>query len=464
VSIRIEHGTVITVDKHRRIIQDGAVVVEGQRIREVGKATQVGGRGVDKVIDARGKLVLPGLVDTHVHNEQTLARGLGDDVNVNAWTYQRIFPYEVLLDDDAAFVSALLSCVEMIRTGTTCCADTGGYHPDAVARAMRETGFRGVIAWPAMDVAPPGFQPPAGLQGFTSADDALRQMEEVVHRWYGQADGRIRSAYSLRTAVNVSETLFREAKKLADRDGTFIEMHLCTHEARVEATRRRHGTTVVDFLDRIGVLGSNWLFIHAPYISDTEVRLLKNADAKVSHPIGASLHGTYGSASRGKFPELLALGVTVGLGCDSTAANNSLDMFRAINLVATVHKEVRMIPDLIRPEKALEMATIDAARALGWDDQIGSLEVGKLADIIVVNASGTNWIPMHDFSIVPNLVYSGEGRDVETVIIDGTVVMENREIRTVDVSTVLARAQSAAEAIVARLPYRSELRPTWRVE
>jgi 5-methylthioadenosine/S-adenosylhomocysteine deaminase len=289
-------------------------------------------------------------------------------------------------------------------------------------------------------------------------------MEEVVHRWYGQADGRIRSAYSLRTAVNVSETLFREAKKLADRDGTFIEMHLCTHEARVEATRRRHGTTVVDFLDRIGVLGSNWLFIHAPYISDTEVRLLKNADAKVSHPIGASLHGTYGSASRGKFPELLALGVTVGLGCDSTAANNSLDMFRAINLVATVHKEVRMIPDLIRPEKALEMATIDAARALGWDDQIGSLEVGKLADIIVVNASGTNWIPMHDFSIVPNLVYSGEGRDVETVIIDGTVVMENREIRTVDVSTVLARAQSAAEAIVARLPYRSELRPTWRVE
>ena len=452
------------MDKSRRIIRDGAVVIDGTRIVDVGKSGQVNPRSVDKVIDARGKIVMPGLVDTHVHNEQTLARGLGDDIGINIFTFERIWPYEAVLSEDAAYSSALLSCVEMIRTGTTCCADTGGYNPGAVARAIRETGFRAVIAWPAMDVAPPGFSPPPGFKGLATVDEALRRMEEVVHRWNGHADGRVRTAYSLRTAVNISETLFRETKKLADRDGTFIQIHLCTHPTRVEATRKRHGTTVVDLLHRIDALGPNWLFIHAPYISNEEVQLIKDADAKVSHPVGASLHGTYGSVSRGKFPELFALGVTVGLGCDSTAANNSLDMFRAMNLAATVHKEVRMVPDLVSPEQALEMATIDAARALGMDDQIGSLEPGKLADVIVVSVSGTNWIPMHDFSIVPNLVYSGDGGDVETVIINGALVMESREIKTVDVSDVAARAQRAAEEIVERLPYRSQLKPMWKVE
>jgi 5-methylthioadenosine/S-adenosylhomocysteine deaminase len=464
VSIRIEHGTVITMDKQRRIIRDGAVVIDGTRIVAVDKTVELAGRPVDKVVDARGKIVLPGLVDTHVHNEQTLARGLGDDIGINVFTFERIWPYEALLSEDAAYCSALLSCVEMIRTGTTCCADTGGYNPASVARAVRETGFRAVIAWPAMDVAPEGFAPPPGFKGLSGIDDALRQMEEVVHRWNGHADGRIRTAYSLRTAVNISEALFRETKKLADRDGTFIQIHLCTHPARVEATRKRHGTTVVDLLHRMGALGPNWLFIHAPYVSEREVHLLKDADAKVSHPVGASLHGTYGSVSRGKFPEMFALGVTVGLGCDSTAANNSLDMFRAMNLAATVHKEARMIPDLVSPEQALEMATIDAARALGMDDQIGSLEAGKLADVIVVAASGTNWIPMHDFSIVPNLVYSGDGRDVETVIINGAVVMEDREVKTMDVSTIASRAQRAAEEIVERLPYRSQLKARWKLE
>ncbi len=465
MSIRIEHGTVITMDPQRRIIRDGVVLVVGNRIRAVGKPSEIGpSEPVDKVIDAHGKIVLPGLIDTHVHNEQTLARGLGDDVDVNTWTYKRIWPYELLLSDESAYLSALLSCVEMIRTGTTCCADPGGYHPDSVARAFDETGLRGLLAWPTMDVAPPGFEPPPGFRGFTSTDEALGQMEKVVHRWNGQAGGRIRAAYSLRTAVNVSEALFRGTKKLADRDATIIEMHLCTHPARVEATRQRHGTTTVDFLDKLGVLGPNWLLIHAPYITRREARLLKEHDAKVSHPIGASLHGTYGSASCGKFPELFDLGVTVGLACDSTAANNSLDMFQAMYLAATVHKEVRMLPDLIGPEKALEMATIDAARALNWDDQIGSVEAGKLADLIIVDASGSNWVPLHEFSLVPNLVYSGEGRDVETTIIDGAIVMENRVIKTVNTAEVLARAQVAAEKIVVQLPYRSHLNSPWRFE
>ena len=464
MSIRIEHGTVITMDARRRIIRDGAVLIEGRHITAVDKTAELTGKPVDKVINAQGKLVLPGLVDTHVHNEQTLARGLGDDIGINVFTFERILPYEVLLDDDSAHCSALLSCAEMIRTGTTCCADTGGYHPKSVATAIEQTGLRAIIAWPSMDVAPEGFAPPPGFRGLASIDDALQQMEEVVHQWNGHADGRLRTAYSLRNSVNVSGTLFRETKKLADKDKTFIQIHLCTHPSRVEATRKRHGTTVVDYLHRSGILGPNWLFIHAPYITEAEANLIKDADSKVSHPVGASLHGTYGSVSQGKFPELFDLGVTVGLGCDSTSANNSLDMFRAMNLSATVHKEMRMVPDLVSPEKALEMATIDAARAIGWDDQIGSLEAGKLADVIIVDASGTNWVPMHDFSLIANLVYSGDGGDVVTSIINGVPVMENRRIANIDIAEVTTRAQRAAEKIVERLPYRSQLAPRWAIE
>jgi 5-methylthioadenosine/S-adenosylhomocysteine deaminase len=175
------------------------------------------------------------------------------------------------------------------------------------------------------------------------------------------------------------------------------------------------------------------------------------------------MHSTYGAASKGKFPEMLARGVTVGLGCDSTAANNSLDMFRAMHQVATVHKEVRLQPDLISPEKALEMATIDGARALGWDGAVGSLEPGKRADLIVVDTRRTNWVPMHDFSIVANLVYAGEGADVETTIVDGRVLMENRRLLTIDVDRVLAEGQRIAERIVRTLPYQETLRPRWPV-
>jgi 5-methylthioadenosine/S-adenosylhomocysteine deaminase len=190
--------------------------------------------------------------------------------------------------------------------------------------------------------------------------------------------------------------------------------------------------------------------------------MLKDNDVKICHNPGATLHGAYGAAIIGKFPEMLDLGITIGMGCDSSAANNSLDMFRTMYEVATVHKEIRLIPDLIPPEKALEMATIDGARAVHWENEIGSLEKGKKADVIIVETRRSNWVPMHDFSIVPNLVYSGEGADVETSIIDGKVVMENRKILTINVDRVLNQAQAAAEKIISKLPYTIE--PRWPVE
>jgi 5-methylthioadenosine/S-adenosylhomocysteine deaminase len=288
-------------------------------------------------------------------------------------------------------------------------------------------------------------------------------MEAVVQRWHGRAGGRIRGAYGVRIDVNASPELLEGAHRLAERDGVLVEMHTQTNQARLAWMRETLGHSTIELLESRGLLGPRWLLIHCVHLTNAEVELLHRRDARVSHNPGASTHGCYGAFSRGKFPEMIAKGVTVGLGCDSTAANNSLDMFRAMNLAATVHKEVRLVPDLIVPEKALEMATIDAARAIGWDDEIGSLEAGKKADVIVVDARRPNLVPAHPFSIVPNLVYSGDGADVETTIVDGRVLMEERRFLTLDPSAVLDRAHSAAERIVRQLPYPEALRPRWPV-
>ncbi|MBI2361387.1 MAG: amidohydrolase [Deltaproteobacteria bacterium] len=460
--ILIKNGTVITMDPRRRIIKDGAVAIENDRIVDVGRTDALKNFQAEKVFDATDRIVMPGLIDAHCHHVQMLARGIGDDVDLIAWCYERIYPYEVLLDDESTYLSALLCCLEMIRTGTTCVCDPGGYRMDNVGRALVETGMRGIITWAGMDQWSDDRPLPDGLPGKLGTAETLKVEEKLVKDWNGREGGRIRACYGLRVEPNVSDALYRGINDLAKRDGVMVEMHAAVNVDQVEWVRKRTGQTVIEHMNSLGILGPHWYLIHMAVLTDKEVRMLKDNDCKVIHVPGATLHGAYGSAKVGKFPELIDMGVTVALGCDSSAANNSLDMFRAMYEAATVHKEARLVADLIVPEKALEMATIDGARAVHWDHEIGSLEKGKKADIIIVEARRSNWIPMHDFSIVPNLVYSGEGADVETSIIDGKVVMENRKILTANVDRTLSRAQEAASTIVSRLPYR--IKPRWPVE
>lgn len=460
--ILVKNGTVITMDPRRRIIRDGAIAIENDRIVDVGKTDALKGFQAEKVFDARDRIVMPGLIDAHCHHVQMLARGLGDDVDLIAWCYDRIFPYETLLDDEGTYLSALLCCIEMIRTGTTCVCDPGGYRMDNVGRALVETGMRGTITWAGMDQWSDDRPLPEGMPGKLSTEETLKVEEKLVKDWHGREGGRIRASYGLRVEPNVSDELYRRINRLADRDGVMVQMHAAVNKDQVEWVRKRTGHTVIEHMNHLGILSPKWYLIHMAVLTDEELRMLKYNDVKVVHVPGATLHGAYGSARVGKFPEMIEMGITVGLGCDSSAANNSLDMFRAMYEAATVHKETRLIADLIPPEKALEMATIDGARAMHWDNEIGSLEKGKKADVIIVEWKRSNWIPLHDFSLVPTLVYSGEGADVETVIIDGRVVMENRQIRTVNVSRILEDAQRATERLVARLPYK--LRPRWPFE
>lgn len=460
----IGKGTVITMDKGRRIIKEGGVLVDGDRISWVGKWADLSPearRGAEKVIDASGKVIMPGLIDCHLHHVQSLSRGLADDIDLIGWIYDRIFPYEVILTEEDTYISAMMSCVEMIRTGTTCVADPGGYRMDNVGKAWQEAGMRGILSWAGIDQWSSDRPVPDGLPGKLSTEATIREERGLVERWHRKAGGRIRVSYSIRIEPNCTEALMRQIHDLAQKDDLLIQMHAAVNEDQVAWVKKRMGKTTIEWMNSLGILDDRWLLTHMACLTDREVDILKERDVRICHNPGASIHGSYGAVSRGKFPELIEKGVTVVLGCDSTAANNSLDMFRTLYEVATVHKEARMIPDLISPEKALEMATVDAARALRWGDEIGSLEVGKKADIIVVDSSRTNWVPLHDFSIVPTLVYSGEGRDVETVLIDGKVVMEERRFKTLDEAEVCRRAQALGEALLKRLPYR--LKSRWPI-
>jgi len=460
--LMIVHGTVITVDPDRRIIKDGAVVIDRDRILDVGKTGSMRQKYESKkVIDAENKIVMPGMVDSHVHNVQMLTRGLGDDIDLIGWCFDRIYPFETLMTERDTYVSALLCAMEMIRTGTTCVCDPGGYRMDNVGDALKDIGMRGILSWAGMDQWSPDRNPPDGFPGKLSTQETLREEERLVQKWHKTVQGRIRASYALRVEPNITKELYLAIHKLAQRDNVLVQMHAAVNRDQVDWVKKHTGKTTIEYMDSLGILGPNWLLTHMAVLSEKELDMLKERHVKVCHNPGASMHGAYGACIVGKFPEMVAKGITVVLGTDSSAANNSLDMFRAMYQVATAHKEIRLIPDLILPEKALEMATIDGARALMWDDEIGSLEKGKKADVIIIDSCRPNWIPMHDFSIVPNLVYSGSGDDVETVIIDGRIVMENRIFKTIEPKDVLEEAQKCSEKIVSSLGY--TINPRWKL-
>lgn len=457
----ITGGTVITLDTARRVIRDGAVAAQGDRIVAVGKAADLDQRFPDaERIDARDCAVLPGFVDTHQHTTQMLARGLADDVSFRTWLYERIFPYDAKLTEEDVYWGALLDGIEMIRSGITCFTDPGGPHPEAVARAIKEVGIRGFIAFHTMDQAVAGHPIPETIRSGVKA--AVERTEEVYATWHGQADGRLMVAASVRNVVDATPQLMEAMAEFAASKGTIVQMHTAVCDEHNAWMVQRHGKTPVAYLASLGLDSDRWLFPHGARVDDEEVAWMARVGARVAHCPGPSMHGAYGSLSRGKIPEMLAAGVRVGLGCDAPANNNKVDMFQELYLVATGHKEVRTNPSYVTPEQALEMATRGGAAAVDLAQTLGSLEPGKKADVVLVDLNRSSLLPVHDFSLVPNLVYCASKHDVKTVVANGQVVMRDRHITTVDEPQVLRQAQRASERVVGETGL--GLRPRWPFE
>ncbi len=444
----VRGGVVVTMDPQRRLIRDGAVAIRGKRIVAVGKATALAERfRAERTIGKASQIVFPGLIDCHNHPVHFLSKGMIDDMRYPARWRDRVWPYEAALTAEETEVASTGTFLEMIRHGTTCFCDPGTLEPEAVAKAADKTGIRGVVARMTWDVRDPGA--PAEFNDDTAT--ALARGEACVERCTGLAGGRVRAWFSLVRADHVSDQLIRDVKARADALKVGVHAHLSTTRGQVEAALREWGKTPVARYRDLGALGPNAHLVHMGAITDDDVAMLREFDPSICHCPSASMFGGFGCIAHGKFPELVENKMRVVLGTDACAISRFIDMVRIMYLAACAHKDVKADPTVIGAHKAMEMATIDGARALLWDDEIGSIEPGKLADLVIADADGIEWQPNPMDLPVANLVYSADGSCVRTVIIDGQTVMEDRQFTTIDESDFARRAGGEARSVFGRL-------------
>ena len=452
----------VTVDKERRIISNGAIAIKGEKIVAVGKSKALEESYKARLlIDAQDKLVLPGLIDAHAHNTQQLARGLADDVTLQEWLFERIYPYESVMTEEEAYLSALCCQLEMIKAGTTCYVDPGSHFHDETAQATKLSGMRGIIARSTGDL-PTTQMGVVPRKRFTETTaQSLKAAEATVKKWNGSFGGRVRVWFSLRALSRCSDKLCIGVNKLADKYGVGVQSHASGSYAVILNSLATHGVTDVERLGKLGILGSKWLLIHMGWVSPKELLLLKEHDVKVVHCPSASFHLGSGRIGQGRFPEMLEMGISVCLGSDAAADGNYMDIVRVMSIAGGAYKDNRLDPKIMPPETVIEMATINGARAVLWEDEIGSLSPGKKADITIFDTNRPEWRPIHN--PVANLVYSASGASADTVLINGKIVMENNQVKTLDEVTLLKKGQQAAEAIARRAGLTKLVQPRWPI-
>lgn len=419
-------GWLITVDAERRIITDAAIAIQEGRILEVGKDHVLRAQyRPGQLIDAGGGVVTPGFIDGHHHSSFQLSRGLADEANAREFLIERMYPYEAALTSDDVFLSAQMGIGEMLRHGTTCFVDPGNAHPDRTADAVEQLGIRAVIARSAFDLGGSDFgKVPDEL--VRDADTAAKLAGELFERYDGTSDGRMSVSVSFRGLNNSSDELIRRLGDVARDYDTFLQTHACFSYQTHDASLAKFGVPEVERLANLGVLGPQMLLVHGGWLEPHEVGLIRESDSRVVVNPSSSFHNGYGAIAHGHAPELLSDGVTVGLGTDH-ASSGPVDLVREMFLAACGYKEVRLNPRVIAPETALEMATINGARAIGQDQFLGSLEQGKYADLVIFDSSQPEWLPL--YNPVSNLVYSATGSSVSTVLVAGKVVVRDGEVQ-----------------------------------
>ncbi len=462
MSILIQNARyLITMDSRRRIIRDGAVAIEGNRIEAVGKTGELKTQysSAEHVLDAGNCVVTPGLVNCHLHTAQYLARGVADNVFLPTWIHERIYPYEASLTPEETRISALAALTEAVKTGTTFVADPGSHHMDAVAEAVEQIGVRAVLARSLVDIQSPGRPVPEAMRG--STQEAVKAGEEFVRRHNNAAGGRVKAWFSIRTERTTSNELAKAVKEKADKYGTGIESHVSNTQDSVNRHKEVFsGKTPLIRYHEAGILGPNLLIIHANWLTGDEVELVKKYDVKVVHcPSSAYMDGA-GTLVGGSFEEMEEAGVTVALGCDTAPASNFLDMIR-VGYAVVSHRDVMMDATLYPPEQILEMLTVKGARALLSEREVGSIEVGKKADIVVFDAKKPGWTPL--LNPVSNLIHSACGDSTRDAIIDGRIVVKDGRLQTLDEEELRSKAEKAAEDVTGRAGVRIHARPTWPI-
>lgn len=432
IDIIIKNGIVVTVDDKNTIIKNGAVAVKNSKIIDVGTNKQILDKYFSKrTIDAKGKIVMPGFVNAHTHLAMTIFRGMVDDTVLSDWLYKYIFPAEQkCINPQTVKIGAELSMLEMVHSGTTCFNDMY-YYQDVTAEVAKNFGMRGIIN--------------EGLIDFPVANSKNPQegldYSKMLLKKYAN-DDLISVGLGAHSCFSCSEDLLKDAHKLAVDNKTIFHIHVAESEWELKTTIKKFGLTPVQYLNKLGLLTQNSVFAHGVWLNDIDISLLVEKNVGIVHNPECNMKISSGIAP---IPKLLDKGVKIGLGTDGVASNNNLSMIQELHTMALLHKVNSMNPTVIPAEQAVRIATMGSAKVLGKDKEIGSIEIGKNADIIIIDTKNAHTTPIYNvYSII---AYSLYGNEVTDVIINGKEIMIDNEILTIDESRVINDAKNVSEKI-----------------
>jgi 5-methylthioadenosine/S-adenosylhomocysteine deaminase len=384
-----------------------------------------------KIIDADGKILLPGLINTHTHLSMTLFRGLADDLSLDSWLNDHIWPMEANLNGDYCYIGALLGAVELIKSGTTTFSDMYFYMED-VARAVDDAGIRAVLSY--------------GMIDFGDAEKRENEIKEnlaLFNACDGMADGRIKVFFGPHSPYTASEELLVKVRELADEYNMGIHIHVSETQKEINDSLEEKGLRPFEYLEKIGFLGPDVLAAHCVWLSDEEIEIIKKHGVKVSHNPCSNMKLASGAAPVSK---LIENDICVAIGTDGASSNNNLDLIEELKTASLLQKVSTLDPKALSSDEAIEMATIKGAEALGLGDEIGSIEVGKKADIILIDTNSANMVP-DSSSLSSNVIYSANGSNVDTTICNGKVLMENKKLTSLDEDEIYAKARQAIKEL-----------------
>lgn len=436
IDLAIVGGKIVTMDRDYRVIEDGYIAISKDRIVAIGSRSGIGKQYLPaKVINAKDRVVLPGLVNTHTHIPMVMFRGIADDLVLKEWLENYIFPAEAKnVSKDLCYWGTLAGCLEMIKGGITTYVDMY-YFEDTIAEATEKAGVRALLGETIIDFPVADNKTP---------QDALVYTEKFVDRWKGNS--LITPAIAPHAPYTVKPENLRAIKELAEKKDIPIVIHLAETQVEVDDITKRYGARPIEHLDKLGLLSNRLIAAHVVFANQQEIELLKSRGVGVAHNPQSNMKLASGVAP---VPKMLSKGVAVGLGTDGAASNNDLSLFEEMDTAAKLHKLNTGDPTVVSARDALEMATIGGARAIHLDKEIGSLEVGKKADLIVVNLQSPHQQPL--YNIYSCLVYATKASDVETAVIDGRAVMLNRKLLTLNEREIKLQIEKFSQKILRSL-------------
>jgi len=429
MNVLLKDIDIITADSGIPFIKKGNIGICGDRIAFVRGSGEVPeGFKADRIIDGRHRLAMPGLVNAHTHCAMTLMRNMSDDLPLEEWLFDRIFPVEAKLTPENVYWGTLLGIIEMVKSGTTAFADMY-LHMDEVARAVVESGIRANLC-----------RNPIKYENGKKCEPC--DGFEYYRRWNGSANGRIRVYVEVHSTYLYTEESLKDAAQLAKEYGTGIHIHLLETAKEREESIAKYGMDSVEICEKCGIFDVPVLAAHCVHLSEEDVEILKAREVNVVHNPTSNLKLGSGIAD---IPRLIERGISVSLGTDGASSNNNLNMFEEVHLAALIHKGVNRDPRLVSAEQAVMMATANGSKAIGFGGETGCIKEGLKADLIILDTDKPHFYPMND--PISAVVYAAQGADVDTVIVDGSIIMEGREFKTVDEERVKFEVAEISKSI-----------------